>query len=114
VSKLPQLVLETKNDLADAGIKSTIVGHVGDGERHELMHLLTNNMSFLCPLCTGNFHALLLFKDDDGHAQVTEAARRLARRAIALDGTCKYLDSQQSPSQIPPKYSRINKPLRGI
>jgi hypothetical protein len=69
----------------------------------ELMHLLTNSISFPCPLCTGNFHALLLFKGDEEQTQVTEAARRLARRAIALDGTCKYLDSQQSPSQIPPK-----------
>jgi D-lactate dehydrogenase (cytochrome) len=31
VSKLPQLVYETKKDIADSGLKSTIVGHVGDG-----------------------------------------------------------------------------------
>lgn len=31
VSKLPQLVYETKEDLASSGLKSTIVGHVGDG-----------------------------------------------------------------------------------
>ena len=31
VSKLPQLVYETKEDLARSGLKSTIVGHVGDG-----------------------------------------------------------------------------------
>ena len=31
VSKLPQLVYETKEDLAKSGLKSTIVGHVGDG-----------------------------------------------------------------------------------
>lgn len=31
VSRLPELVYETKKDLAQAGIKSTIVGHVGDG-----------------------------------------------------------------------------------
>ena len=31
VSRLPELVYETKKDLASAGIKSTIVGHVGDG-----------------------------------------------------------------------------------
>lgn len=31
VSKLPVLVYETKKDLADHGILSTIVGHVGDG-----------------------------------------------------------------------------------
>ena len=31
VSKLPQLVYETKEDLAKSGLTSTIVGHVGDG-----------------------------------------------------------------------------------
>lgn len=31
VSRLPQLVYETKKDMANSGIKSTIVGHVGDG-----------------------------------------------------------------------------------
>lgn len=32
VSRLPELVYETKKDLKDLGIPSTIVGHVGDGE----------------------------------------------------------------------------------
>jgi len=40
MSKLPQLVYETKEDLATAGLKSTIVGHVGDGEH---FNLLANN-----------------------------------------------------------------------
>ncbi len=31
-SRLPELVGETKKDLEESGIKSTIVGHVGDGE----------------------------------------------------------------------------------
>ncbi|KAA1477037.1 hypothetical protein DENSPDRAFT_844188 [Dentipellis sp. KUC8613] len=66
VSKLPQLVQETKKDLAEAGIKSTIVGHVGDG----------------------NFHALLLFKDAEEQKRVEAAVHRLVHRAIALDGTC--------------------------
>ena len=32
VSRLPQLVYETKKDIEDSGLMSTIVGHVGDGE----------------------------------------------------------------------------------
>jgi D-lactate dehydrogenase (cytochrome) len=32
VSRLPQLVYETKVDLQKSGLKSTIVGHVGDGK----------------------------------------------------------------------------------
>lgn len=31
VSRLPELVYETKKDLARSGLRSTIVGHVGDG-----------------------------------------------------------------------------------
>ncbi|KAF8753508.1 FAD linked oxidase [Rhizoctonia solani] len=37
VSRLPELVLETKKDLADSNLKSTIVGHVGDGNFHAIM-----------------------------------------------------------------------------
>ena len=37
VSRLPELVYETKKDLASVGLnKATIVGHVGDGE-HEIL-----------------------------------------------------------------------------
>ncbi|KIJ60590.1 hypothetical protein HYDPIDRAFT_138756 [Hydnomerulius pinastri MD-312] len=66
VSKLPQLVHETKEDLAKAGLKSTIVGHVGDG----------------------NFHALILFRDEKELNTVSDAVHRLIHRAIAMDGTC--------------------------
>ncbi|KAG1757412.1 D-lactate dehydrogenase cytochrome oxidoreductase [Suillus lakei] len=66
VSRLPQLVYETKEDLAKAGLKSTIVGHVGDG----------------------NFHALILFKDEEELQSVGEAVHRLVHRAIQMDGTC--------------------------
>ncbi|KAJ7090782.1 FAD-linked oxidase-like protein [Mycena belliarum] len=66
VSKLPELVLETKADLTRLGLPYTIVGHVGDG----------------------NFHALLLFTNDAELALVEEAVHRMVKRAIALDGTC--------------------------
>lgn len=66
ISKLPELVYETKKDLAAMGIVSTIVGHVGDG----------------------NFHALLLFRDDEELARACTAAHRMSERAIALEGTC--------------------------
>ncbi|KXN85495.1 D-lactate dehydrogenase [cytochrome], mitochondrial [Leucoagaricus sp. SymC.cos] len=65
VSKLPQLVHETKKDLSEAGLRSTIVGHVGDG----------------------NFHALILFRDEELKA-VSDAVHRLVHRAVKLDGTC--------------------------
>jgi FAD/FMN-containing dehydrogenase len=74
VSRLPQLVLETKRDLADSGLLSTIVGHVGDG----------------------NFHALILFHNDEELKSVSNAVHRLVHRALALDGTCRYLVYGQS------------------
>jgi FAD/FMN-containing dehydrogenase len=67
VSNLPQLVAETKKDLDSIGLTSTIVGHVGDG----------------------NFHALILFENDDEFAKAKGAVDRMVWRAIALDGTCK-------------------------
>jgi len=66
ISKLPQLVYETKKDLAEVGIVSTIVGHVGDG----------------------NFHSLLLFDSEDELQRVKSAVHRMVERAIALEGTC--------------------------
>lgn len=65
-SKLPQLVYETKADLAKADLKYTIVGHVGDG----------------------NFHALILFSNEKELEAVSAAVHRLIHRAIAMEGTC--------------------------
>lgn len=66
VSKLPELVRETKEDLAQSKLRSTIVGHVGDG----------------------NFHALIIFNSDEELKRVSAAVHRLVHRAVALDGTC--------------------------
>ncbi|KAL1681223.1 FAD-linked oxidase-like protein [Schizophyllum commune] len=66
VSRLPHLVHETKRDLEQEGLTSTIVGHVGDG----------------------NFHALLLFRNDEELKKVEGAVHRLVHRAIRMDGTC--------------------------
>ena len=66
VSKLPELVYETKKDLAASQLRSTIVGHVGDG----------------------NFHALIIFNSDEELKAVSAAVHRLVHRAVALDGTC--------------------------
>lgn len=66
VSKLPELVRETKEDLAQSKLRSTIVGHVGDG----------------------NFHALIIFNTDEELKRVSAAVHRLVHRAVALDGTC--------------------------
>lgn len=66
VSKLPELVYETKKDIAKMNLTSIIVGHVGDG----------------------NFHALVLFTSDEEFRRAEEVVDRMVKRAIALDGTC--------------------------
>ncbi|KAK0491347.1 FAD-linked oxidase-like protein [Armillaria novae-zelandiae] len=66
VSKLPDLVYQTKEDLKNLGLVTSIVGHVGDG----------------------NFHALILFNNEEEHAKTKQAVSRMVKRAIALDGTC--------------------------
>ncbi|KAF8964963.1 FAD-linked oxidase-like protein [Flammula alnicola] len=66
VSKFLELIYETKKDLDQVGLVSTIVGHVGDG----------------------NFHTLPLFKMDEELEIARKAASRIVHRVIALDGTC--------------------------
>lgn len=39
--------------------------------------------------CSGNFHALLLFKTDEELVTARELVHRMVKRAIALDGTCQ-------------------------
>lgn len=38
---------------------------------------------------SGNFHALILFKNDKELQTVSDAVHRLVHRAIRLDGTCE-------------------------
>ena len=85
ISRLAECVLETKKDIAELGILSPILGHVGDG----------------------NFHCQPMIDRSNPKevAAVDEFLRRLAARAIAMDGTCtgehgigqgkmKYLDAE--------------------
>ncbi|KAK4814132.1 hypothetical protein QYF61_009056 [Mycteria americana] len=68
ISRLPDVVVETKRDLQDSGLTGPMVGHVGDG----------------------NFHCLLVFDPQDpAEAQRVHAfTQRLGRRALAAGGTC--------------------------
>lgn len=68
ISRLAECLDETRRDLADSALPSPIVGHVGDG----------------------NFHAFLVLDPGDP-SEIAEAEAlhtRMARRAIALGGTC--------------------------
>lgn len=68
ISRLGDCLEETRRDLTESALPSPIVGHVGDG----------------------NFHAFLVL-DPDNPSEIAEAESlhvRMARRAIALGGTC--------------------------
>lgn len=106
VSRLPELVHETKKDMAQEGITSTIVGHVGDGmspfHPFSSCTFLIGMLIIVPPFWRpGNFHALMLFKDDKELEKVSAAVHRLAHRAIALDGTCKSSSPSMSTVAAP-------------
>ncbi|XP_073328904.1 probable D-lactate dehydrogenase, mitochondrial [Pagrus major] len=68
LSRLPQIIVETKEDLIENRLTGPIAGHVGDG----------------------NFHCLMVVDPSDPEEQhrVHLFTERLARRALAMDGTC--------------------------
>ncbi|KIM54904.1 hypothetical protein SCLCIDRAFT_1221517 [Scleroderma citrinum Foug A] len=66
VSKLPDLIHAAKRDFEELGLVAPIAGHVGDG----------------------NFHALVLYRDESELELVREAVSRINRKAIELEGTC--------------------------
>ncbi|EGO19916.1 hypothetical protein SERLADRAFT_373977 [Serpula lacrymans var. lacrymans S7.9] len=66
VSRLPDLIYSAKQDFEELGLIAPIAGHVGDG----------------------NFHALVLYRDEKELGLVQEAVKRINRKAIELDGTC--------------------------
>ncbi|KAG7522143.1 hypothetical protein JOB18_014373 [Solea senegalensis] len=68
LSRLPQIIKETKEDLIESRLTGPIAGHVGDGNFHCLLVVDPDDPEEL--------HRLHLFTD------------RLARRALAMDGTC--------------------------
>ncbi len=85
ISRLAECVLETKADIERTGLIAPIVGHVGDGNFHTSPVLDMNNPEEV--------------------AKVKGFLDRLAKRAIAMEGTCtgehgvgqgkiKYLDAE--------------------
>ena len=68
LSRLTQCIVDTQEDVAERGIPTPILGHVGDG----------------------NFHVVFLVNPDNP-AEVEEARqlnRRLVQRALEMEGTC--------------------------
>jgi D-lactate dehydrogenase (cytochrome) len=65
ISKLPECLLETREDLDSTGLVAPIIGHVGDG----------------------NFHVMMLFEESQREI-ANQANERLVERALSLQGTC--------------------------
>ncbi|KXX75637.1 D-lactate dehydrogenase [cytochrome] 1, mitochondrial [Madurella mycetomatis] len=64
MSRLPDIIEETKKDLKNSGLTSSIVGHVGDG----------------------NFHIILLY--NDAERRLAEGCvHRMVKRAVEMEGT---------------------------
>ena len=64
ISRLPDIVEETKKDMKDNSLVGTIVGHVGDG----------------------NFHAIILY-DNQRRKVAEDVVHRMVERALAMEGT---------------------------
>lgn len=64
ISRLADIVEETKDDLSKSGLTGAIVGHVGDG----------------------NFHAIILYNDRE-HDIADRIVHRMVKRAIEMEGT---------------------------
>lgn len=64
ISRLPDIINETKEDISKSGLMGSIVGHVGDG----------------------NFHAIILYNDKE-HGVADEVVHKMVKRAIEMEGT---------------------------
>jgi len=64
ISRLPDIIEETKDDIGRSGLTGSIVGHVGDG----------------------NFHTILLYNDSE-HSIADALVHRMVKRAIEMEGT---------------------------
>lgn len=64
ISRLPDIIEETKEDLDKSGLVGAIVGHVGDG----------------------NFHAIILYNDRE-HDVADHVVHKMVKRAIEMEGT---------------------------
>ncbi|XP_077982601.1 putative D-lactate dehydrogenase, mitochondrial [Glandiceps talaboti] len=68
ISRLPEIIVETKKDLMESTVIGPIVGHVGDGNFHVFMNIDVDN--------------------EDEIKEAKRLAERMARRSIAVGGTC--------------------------
>lgn len=65
ISKLPQIIEESKEAITKSGLLGSIVGHAGDG----------------------NFHSIILYNRKTEYAKTKQLVHNMVKRAIELEGT---------------------------
>lgn len=65
ISKLPQIIEETKEKISQSGLLASIVGHVGDG----------------------NFHSIIMYDRRTDFEKAEHLVHEMVKRAIELEGT---------------------------
>jgi len=83
ISRLPDIIEETKEDLANSGLLAAIVGHVGDGNFHS-MSIFDSLSNFTEKSLTTI--AILLYNDKQ-RKQAEELVHRMVKRAVEMEGT---------------------------
>jgi D-lactate dehydrogenase (cytochrome) len=68
ISKLPEILIQTKKDIEILNLKTCIVGHVGDGNFHTFISIDT--------------------KDPKEMNNYGEYTKKLIRHSLQLEGTC--------------------------
>jgi D-lactate dehydrogenase (cytochrome) len=71
LSKVPQLVEVSKQDLNKLGLFGSMLGHIGDG----------------------NFHETILFEGEEERERVSKCVHDMVHRAIEMEGTCTVGDA---------------------
>ena len=94
VSRLPDIIDETKSDVRKSGLTSSIVGHVGDGNFHRgstlaiLLLFLHFFLLFDRWLTRDDTHITVILLYSDGERQIAEdVVHRMVKRAVEMEGT---------------------------
>lgn len=83
ISRLPQIIEETKEQISKSGLLGSIVGHVGDGNFHGSSNppLASPVQPQLTP------PAIILYNRHTEHAKTAALVHTMVKRALELEGT---------------------------
>jgi D-lactate dehydrogenase (cytochrome) len=87
MSRLPDIIQETKDDISQTGLLSGMVGHVGDGNFHSKLPPhppLSSKAPNSRQLTTST--AILLFNESERKV-AEDVVHRMVKRAVEMEGT---------------------------